>query len=181
MTDKQTLPAGVILTPIERLPELNGIESEPLPRVVDPSAAPPAALGGTALKDASLATRGDFLSRAYSLYRGRCECGTQYDNNCAHYLTDAMVRAGLPTPFPAGYAKCPQGRLIRAKEALAWFRSFSTGFTQDHASLNSGYWFVYQESGGQGHVCIHGESSDKYWWVGTGDYSNWPVTWHFFY
>lgn len=181
MTDRQILPDGVILASVELLPALTELEHEPVPRMIDAVVAMSSIQRGLGLKVPDRAIRGDFLSRAYALYRGRCECGIQYENNCAHYLTDAMVRAGLPVQFAAGNAKCPQGRLLRAKETLAWFRSFSTGFAQSHSSLNSGYWFVYQEVGGQGHVCIHHEESDKYSWAGTGDFDSWPVQWHFFY
>jgi len=124
-----------------------------------------------------------FLKSTFDLYRGACECGVVYVNNCAHFLTDAMVRAGLPKPFPGASAKCAKGRLIRAKETLEWFKTFNTAFKVNHAGLTSGYWFVYQEdASGQGHVCVHLEASASFSYRGTGDFSAvWPVNWHFYF
>lgn len=180
MSRPQEFPAGAELIPISESPSLPSLADEPIPRVVDPAFSY-LTLGGVRPKDPSARLTATFLQESFSLYRGRCECGAAYDNNCAHFLTDAMIRAGLPQQFPGAYAKCAQGRLIRAKECLAWFKSFSTGFAQNHSGISSGYWFVYQESGGQGHVCIHHESSSQYEWRGTTDLPSWPVQWHYFY
>jgi hypothetical protein len=139
-------------------------------------------LGGEVRKVQLVAEAQPFLKATFDLYRGECECKTAYVNNCAHFLTDAMVRATLPKPFPSSAEKCPKGRLIRAKETLDWFKSFSGGVHVGHDDLTSGYWFVYQENSGQGHVCVHLESSDGFSFRGTGDFSTvWPVNWHFFY
>jgi hypothetical protein len=119
------------------------------------------------------------MERAWNLYSDSCACGTVYANNCAHFLTNAFALAGAS--FPANSAKCPKGRMIRAKEALEWFRSLATGFKPDHQAISGGYWFVYQEISGQGHVCMHLESPEEYSWVGTGDYDDWPVQWHYCY
>jgi hypothetical protein len=134
---------------------------------------------GERLKVSPEALPSTFMVQAWNSYSGRCVCGTTYANNCAHYLTNAFALAGAT--FPAGTAKCPQGRMIRAKEVLSWFRSLATGFESDHNSITEGYWFVYQESGGQGHVCMHREATDSYLWRGTGDYPSWPVQWHYFF
>lgn len=120
-----------------------------------------------------------FMERSYWAFTMSCACGTTYANNCAHFLTNAMALAGAS--FPASSAKCPAGRMIRAKEALYWFRSFATGFQSNHNSITSGIWFVYQESGGQGHVCFHRELPDSWYYRGTGDYPSWPIQWHYFY
>ena len=133
---------------------------------------------GEVLKVTSPEVLESFLSRAWNSYSGSCTCGTRYDNNCAHFLTNAFALAGAT--FPAGTAKCPAGRMIRAKEVLAWWKTFATGFQNNHAGISSGYWMVYQESGGQGHVCLHLEETYKYYWKGTGDYPDWPVQWHYF-
>lgn len=184
MSKKQKVPKGVKLVSIKNSPPMPKMTADDsIPRVVDPApfSPNPEMLGGMAIKEGVNSLVNEFLVKSFNLYRGKCECGTSYDNNCAHFLTDAMVRAGLPVAFPAGSAKCSAGRLIRAKECLAWFRGFSTGFATNHDSLSSGYWFVYQESDGQGHVCIHLEAPDKHWWKGTTDLPNWPIQWHYFY
>jgi hypothetical protein len=184
MSDKQKIPSSIKLISIKDAPALPDVTADDAtPRVVDPSpfSPNPEMLGGIVFKNRVKPLVNEFLAQSFNLYRGKCECGVTYDNNCAHFLTDAMVRAGLPSAFPVASEKCSAGRLIRAKECLAWFRDISTGFAANHDSLSSGYWFVYQESGGQGHVCIHLEGGDKYSWKGTTDLPNWPVQWHYFY
>jgi hypothetical protein len=125
-----------------------------------------------------------FLQRVFLAYpappsKGSCVCGVNYGNNCAHHLTNYMALAGAV--FPAGVAKCPAGRMIRAKETLLWFRQFATGFQPNHNSITGGIWFVYQEFGGQGHVCLHWETPTSWSYRGTGDYPAWPTQWHYFY
>ena len=120
-----------------------------------------------------------WMERVFDSYSNSCTCGTHYDNNSAHFLSNAMAVNGCS--FPSGLAKCPTGRPIRAKELRDWFRRISTGYAQNHDSLSSGYWFVYQESGGQGHVLVHREASASYAWRGTGDYPFWSTQWHYFY
>lgn len=120
-----------------------------------------------------------FMEAAWNAYSDSCPCGMRYDENCAHYLTNAFALAGAG--FPADAAKCPAGRMIRAKQTLAWFRSFARGFRTDHRSIKGGYWFVYQEKDGHGHVCMHLEGPNGHQWKGTKDPTDWPVQWHFFY
>ena len=121
------------------------------------------------------------LIGAFNQYYNGCTCGTSYDNNCAHYLSNAFKRQHWPVNFPAGAAKCPHGRMIRAKEFLNWFRStFNPRFAQNHNGITAGYWLVYQESGGQGHVNIH-KHQNGFAFRGTTDLPAWPVQWHFFY
>jgi hypothetical protein len=145
--------------------------------------APPSPLGGEVRESPIRPLDQPFLKSTFDLYRGACECGVAYANNCAHFLTDAMVRSGLPRPFPNAYAKCAKGRLIRAKEALEWFKTFHTAFKVNHTGIASGYWFVYQEdASGQGHVCVHLEAAGSFQYRGTGDFSSvWPVNWHYYY
>ncbi len=147
--------------------------------VVDPPLIIPASVGlGESLK-VPIETLASFMERSWNAYTKSCVCGTTYANNCAHFLTNAFAIAGAT--FPAGAAKCPRGRMIRAKETLDWFRTFATGFQPDHNAITRGIWFIYQESYGQGHVCMHLEAADRYWWKGTTDLPTWPVQWHYFY
>jgi hypothetical protein len=122
------------------------------------------------------------LIGAFNAYYQGCTCGTSYENNCAHYLSNAFKRQHWPVEFPANAAKCPHGRMIRAKEFLNWFRStFNPQFRQNHNGITSGYWLVYQEAAnGQGHVCIH-KHQGGFAYRGTTDLPNWPVQWHYFY
>lgn len=118
------------------------------------------------------------LETAFSLYKDSCDCGDSFGNDCAHYLSNALIKAG----FRMGPGeKCRCGRMKRAKELLDWVRSLPrVEFGENHNSIRSGYWFVYQEdSNGQGHVCLHEEYPDYYYWVGTGNYEDWPVQWHY--
>jgi hypothetical protein len=124
------------------------------------------------------------LVGAFNAFYMGCTCGTSYANNCAHYLSNAFKLQQWPVTFPATAAKCPHGRMIRAKEMLDWFRStFNPRFSPNHANIsnsNGGYWFVYQESGGQGHVCIH-KHQGGFGYRGTTDLESWPVQWHYYY
>ena len=120
-----------------------------------------------------------FLVRAFNAYVPRCACGTTYANNCAHFLTNAMAIAGAK--FPASVAKCPAGRMIRAKETLDWWKTFATAFRQNCVGITAGVWMVYQEYQGQGHVCLHWHTPSGYSWRGTTNLPSWPVQWHYFY
>ncbi|MFJ7890394.1 hypothetical protein ACIQYL_20240 [Lysinibacillus xylanilyticus] len=120
------------------------------------------------------------LSEAYNLYENKCDCGDRYDNNCAHFLSNALIKAGFS--MPSSGEKCRSGRMIRARELLQWVKSIPNVVMEtNHDSINSGYWFVYQEreSDHQGHVCLHLESPTEWDWKGTGDYPEWEVQWHY--
>jgi hypothetical protein len=121
-----------------------------------------------------------WLVGAFNLYRDNCTCGNRYDNNCAHFLSNAFLLQAPNYRFPNQLAKCPHGRLIRAKEMLDWFRTISTGYRQNCNGITEGIWFTYQESGGQGHVVLHNHAGGLTW-RGTGNYPGWPVQWHYFY
>ncbi|MEC0184744.1 hypothetical protein P4H61_25055 [Paenibacillus peoriae] len=119
------------------------------------------------------------LSKAYELYEGKCTCDTSYGNDCAHFLSNALINAGYS--ITSG-VKCPTGRLIRAKELRDWAKKMPNVVERtNHDSSSSGYWFVYQEraNDGQGHVCIHKENQGKHTSVGTGDYPDWEVQTHY--
>jgi hypothetical protein len=121
------------------------------------------------------------LPGAFSKYSHACVCGIRYENNCAHFLSNAFMLQDPNINFPSGYEKCASGRLIRAKELLDWFRSLNPGFKQNHTGINDFYWFVYQENAGQGHVCIHYDKTGKFDYKGTTNLPTWPVQWHYLY
>lgn len=109
-----------------------------------------------------------------------CVCGIAYPNNCAHYLSNALIRAGFPEPSGGSNQKCPRGRLIRALDVLEWCKANKLEFSSDHNSLSYGTWIVFQQrSGGVQHVCIHKERAADYSRAGTGDYPDWPTQWHY--
>ncbi len=55
-------------------------------------------------------------------YENKCACGTRYDNNCAHFLTNWMIKNGEMSVNPTGAYCCPSGRPIRAKEVRTLFQ-----------------------------------------------------------
>lgn len=118
------------------------------------------------------------ISSAYNIYTNSCDCGDRYADNCAHFISNALIKAGYSM---GSGEKCRCGRMIRAKELLRWVqRRPGRRFAQNHNRLPSGIWVVYQErSDGQAHILFHRELPDKYYWKGTGDYDGWPVQWHY--
>lgn len=109
-----------------------------------------------------------------------CVCGVAYPNNCAHYLCNALIRAGFSAPSGGSNEKCRSGRLIRALDVLEWCKVNKKEFSSGHNNLSSGTWIVFQQrSGGVQHVCIHKERASDYSRAGTGDYPDWPTQWHY--
>jgi hypothetical protein len=123
------------------------------------------------------------LATAFSNYRGACDCGEDLGNNCAHYLSDALIRAGY-TELDGGtgalYRRrngrvvCKAGRPVRARELRDWFAGQASATHSGEPTDDSRYWAVYQEraADGQGHVLIHHHTGTgtAYDWRGTGDY-----------
>ena len=99
---------------------------------------------------------------AYSLYSNSCSCGTKYKNNCAHYLSNALINGrfsgidggdGADLRKRNGMIVCPTGRPVRAKELRDWIsRKYGGSRSYPQVGIN----FVYQErrSDGQGHVLL---------------------------
>jgi hypothetical protein len=100
-----------------------------------------------------------------------------YQNNCAHYLSNAFMNVGFDELTKAqdyithrcGKPECISGgkRPTRAKDMFAWFK------TKDSKPVSavkkgSGFYAVYQErqSDGQGHVVILDTNTWKFY--GTG-------------
>lgn len=84
-------------------------------------------------------------------YENRCPCGVQFDNNCAHYLSNWMILNNWIKRSPPGCYCCTSGRPLRAKEMRNVFLSMGL-----KKSLNppSGDCYIYCErnSDHQGHV-----------------------------
>ena len=102
------------------------------------------------------------LERAFNEYDNSCSCGFRYENNCAHFLSNALIKGGfsqLDGGIGSNFRKrngmivCRTGRPVRANELRAWFREFYGGW---HRTPRVGVNFVYQQrvSDGQGHVLL---------------------------
>ncbi len=128
------------------------------------------------------------LADAYDSYRGECECGERLENNCAHYLSDALIRGGfdeLDGGRGALYRKhngrvvCKAGRPVRARELRDWFATQATERFKGEPDDDQ-YWAVYQHDGYPGgHVVIHKHNGREYTWAGTGDYPDWGEQSHY--
>jgi hypothetical protein len=75
--------------------------------------------------------------------------GDNYENNCAHYLSDAFIRAGfteLRQGNPHINARCAVAsakRPLRARDMWSWFKSKATR-TNTKLERNTGWWAVFQ-------------------------------------
>jgi hypothetical protein len=118
------------------------------------------------------------IAGAASLYRGACDGADSYENNCAHFLSDAFLRAGysnLKAPADCISARCETGakRPIRARDMWCWFKQMATK-TKSTLPAAEGMWAVFQLDEATywgGHVLIF--DSDKNLYFGTGHYPNW--------
>lgn len=132
------------------------------------------------------------LTDAFNNYRGRCDCGEDLGNNCAHYLSDALIRSGYAAELDGGngalYRRrhgrivCRAGRPVRAKEIMGWFVSKATDIHSGEPIGDTRHWAVYQKraSDGQEHVVIHAHNGTgtTYTWRGTGNYPTWRTQRH---
>jgi hypothetical protein len=105
-----------------------------------------------------------------------------YPNNCAHYLSNALIIAGyseLASPLPCvthrcGKPECISGgkRPTRANDMRCWFLAKDAN-PMSSVKKGSGFYAVYQErqSDGQGHVVILDSNAWKFYgtgWCETG-------------
>lgn len=134
---------------------------------------------GTA-EDQKKLTAGTTIEGSAKVFNRDClKKVSSYENNCAHYLSDAFIEAGfaeLAQPHDCitsggrcGPPNCTSSgkRPIRAKDIRCWF------VTKDSVPVSSvksktGFYAVYQErqSDGQGHVVILDSNAWKFY--GTG-------------
>lgn len=107
-----------------------------------------------------------------------CAGGDRYPNNCAHFLSDAFIRAGfseLAAPNDHIHARCPTSarRPVRARDMWSWFRSKATR-TSRRLQRNTGWWAVFQLDERVywgGHVAVWDSDNDMPY--GTGWYPEW--------
>jgi hypothetical protein len=114
-------------------------------------------------------------------YSNSCSGGDRYDNNCAHFLSNAFIRAGYSELTTDGIitARCPPAkRPIRAQDMLKWFRKKQVRFHSGVVQRNTGWWASYQETPSYptGHVVVY--DTNRWTYYGTGSY-NWPVQWNY--
>jgi hypothetical protein len=134
------------------------------------------------------------LSAAFGNFEGdgSCSCGESLPNNCAHFLSDALIRAGYSELDGGkgglyrrknGRAVCKHGRPVRAREMKTWFESKATDSMEGEPREDSRHWAVWQGGGGYwgGHVVLHKHTGEdeKYEKRGTGDYPAWPTQDHY--
>jgi len=118
------------------------------------------------------------LANVAANWRNSCAGGDRYDNNCAHFLSDAFIRAGygdLATNNPNIHARCGSSahRPVRARDMWAWFQSRATR-TSRQLQRNTGWWAIFQLDERVywgGHVVLLDSNGWKYY--GTGWYGNW--------
>lgn len=119
------------------------------------------------------------LSTVCDRYYHGCTCKHSYENNCAHFLSNAFILAGYQELLtsPLITARCAHKRPIRALDMLKWFQSRQTGFRGSRIQQNTGIWATYQEKPGWQHVVvIH---TDRWLYYGTNDYWDWPTQWNY--
>ncbi|MBX3180889.1 MAG: hypothetical protein KF886_26375 [Candidatus Hydrogenedentes bacterium] len=119
------------------------------------------------------------LEDAAKAYNETCAGGDRVSNNCAHFLSDAFIRAGFTELETSDLIteRCPHGRPLRAQEMLKWFQSKAERFHSGRLEPNTGYWASYQEKPGRRHVTILDTSTGKFY--GTADCKDWPVQWNY--
>ncbi len=113
------------------------------------------------------------------VYYEGCVCGHSYPNNCAHFLSNAFIRAGYTDLLTSSTVseRCAQRRPIRAQDMLRWFQAKQTRFYNGRISQNTGIWATYQEKPGWRHVVVI--DTDRWLHYGTGDYWDWPVQYNY--
>lgn len=115
------------------------------------------------------------LEDAAKAYTETCAGGDRLSNNCAHFLSDAFLRAGFTELETSELIteRCPHGRAIRAQDMLRWFQQKKDRFQNGRPEPNTGYWACYQEKRGRRHVTIIDSDTGKFY--GTDDCKEWPV------
>ncbi|MFF5922608.1 hypothetical protein ACFY8C_30390 [Streptomyces flavochromogenes] len=119
------------------------------------------------------------LSTVGSHWTHSCIAGDAFANNCAHFLSDAFIRAGyteLSASNPHIKARCYTyaRRPIRARNMWSWFKTKAVR-TSNTPTPNTGWWAVFQLDESVywgGHVVLF--DSDTCTYYGTG----WHGTWH---
>ncbi len=122
------------------------------------------------------------IAKAAVAYDDNCAGGdtANYQNNCAHKLSDAFIRAGYTELLPPndcidGDGRCGTSskRPLRARNMWCWFKKMHTEHRTTIPS-GEGVWAVFQHQPGGywgGHVVIINTDTNRYY--GTGWYKTW--------
>jgi hypothetical protein len=118
------------------------------------------------------------LKSVAAFWSDSCAGGDKYENNCAHFLSDAFIRSGyaeLNGPVSCVNARCdtPAKRPIRARDMWCWFQSKATQ-TSTQLTRNTGWWAVFQLNEPVywgGHVALF--DSDNWKFYGTNWFPDW--------
>jgi hypothetical protein len=118
------------------------------------------------------------LESVATFWMNSCAGGDSYDNNCAHFLSDAFLRAGYSELLPSAAcvsARCATAakRPIRAREMWCWFQQKKTSESRK-LQKGTGWWAVFQLNEKVywgGHVVLF--DSDQWTYYGTGWYPDW--------
>ncbi len=123
------------------------------------------------------------IAKAAALYVDSCSGGDEYENNCAHFLSNAFILAGasdISSSHSCIEARCgtDEKRPIRARNMHCWFKEKATK-TSTTIVKNDGFWAVFQLKESEywgGHVAII--DSDNWKFYGTGWYEDWDQNWY---
>lgn len=114
------------------------------------------------------------IAAAAANFKGECKGGDHYANNCAHFLSDAFMRADFILPASLYRCATPFKRAIRAREVREWFKKKAGGAERRTLPIKEGYWAVFQLNEQEywgGHVVI--VDTDRNIYFGTGHYPDW--------
>ena len=129
------------------------------------------------------------LENVWASYSDSCVCGYKYDNNCAHFLSNALILGGFSQidggvgdnfRIVNGFCVCRSGRPVRAKELRTLFFAKSW---KKYPYPGDGLCLVYQEraSDGQGNVLLKRyRAGNLIEYRGTGDFPTWRVQEYYF-
>ena len=113
-------------------------------------------------------------------YTDSCECGERFTNNCAHFLSNWMIKNNIMSENPGTAYCCTSGRPIRAKEMRKVFTD-TLGLTRSfNPPKNGANCFIYCEDNNthQGHV-YYGTKS--YCEAGTGSGTDFDMDYYEYY
>ena len=107
------------------------------------------------------------ITEGFNRYNNNCICNTSAGQNCAHFMSDALIRAGylqLLSGFTTWGCAAAWGskRPVQAKEMCAWFKGRALvtlkGGAYFRPAPGTGIYVVYQQyttsPTSQGHVCF---------------------------
>jgi hypothetical protein len=127
--------------------------------------------------DVSVAPPPKSAAAIAAAWTNACGGGDRYANNCAHFLSNALIGGGYAELLGYG-ARCPAGRPLRARELNQWFSTMSStmpaGRTSTQLQRGTGWWLVFQLEASSywgGHVALL--DSDNWVYYGTGWYGDW--------